>query len=94
MTILRLADRNYNEKKMQGKFGLMAAWGDYPLVVAKALRQQNYEIVGLGIKDHVAAQFPELCDAYREVGIGRLGTAIRFFRRHDVKSATMVGKFS
>ena len=55
MTILRLADRNYNEKKMQGKFGLMAAWGDYPLVVAKALRQQNYEIVGLGIKDHVAA---------------------------------------
>ena len=78
---------------MQRKFGLIAGWGDYPFVVAEALRQQDYHVVGVGIRDHVVPGFAQLCDEYRELGIGRLGAAIRFFRRHDVTAATMVGKF-
>ena len=86
-------NKGLNGQPTQRTFGLMAAWGDYPRVVAEALREQNFQIVGLGIKDHVAPQFARLCDTYREVGIGRLGTAIRYFRRHGVKRATMAGKF-
>ena len=78
---------------MQREFGLMAGWGEYPFIVAEALRRQDYQVVGLGVKDHVSPEFASLCDTYRELGIGRLGAAIRFFRRHGVKSATMVGKF-
>ena len=78
---------------MQRKFGLMAGWGEYPFIVAEALRRQDYQVVGLGVKDHVSPEFASLCDTYRELGIGRLGAAIRFFRRHNVKAATMVGKF-
>jgi len=78
---------------MPKKFGLLAGWGEYPFVVARALRKQGYQIVGLGVKDHVPPEFADLCYAYRELGIGRLGAAIRFFRRHGVNSATMAGKF-
>ena len=67
--------------------------GRVPFIVAEALRRQDYQVVGLGVKDHVNPEFASLCDTYRELGIGRLGAAIRFFRRHNVKSATMVGKF-
>lgn len=72
--------------------GLLAGWGRYPLVVAEALRRRGHSIVGIGIKDHTDAALREHCQAFREVGLGQLGTAIQFFRRHGVQQATMAGK--
>ena len=72
--------------------GLLAGWGEYPIVIAKTLQSQGARVVGLGVKDHVDPYFADLCDAYRSIGIGQLGTAIRFFRKHSVQHATMAGK--
>jgi DUF1009 family protein len=74
------------------KMGLVAGWGRYPLVVAQAMRQQGYEVYGLGIKDHADRALAEYCDVYREVGLAKLGAALRYFRRHGVTRATMAGK--
>jgi DUF1009 family protein len=74
------------------KIGLVAGWGDYPLVVARALREQGHQVISLGIKDHVDSSLESLSDAYRTLGLGRMGTALRFFRRHGVTQATMAGK--
>ena len=76
----------------ESRIGLLAGWGRYPLVVAEALRRQGREIYGLGIKDHVDPQLRDLCTGYREIGLARLGAAIRFLRRHHVRQATMAGK--
>jgi DUF1009 family protein len=72
--------------------GLVAGWGRYPLIVAEALAAQGRPIVGLGVKDHADPHLARLCDSFRWVGMAKLGAAIRFFRRHGVREATMAGK--
>lgn len=74
------------------KIGLLAGWGRYPLVVAESLRAQGFEVYCLGIKDHADPRMPALAADYREIGVGQLGAAIRYFRRRGVRQATMAGK--
>jgi DUF1009 family protein len=73
-------------------FGLLAGWGRYPIVIAQTLRQRGIRVVCVGVKDHADPQLQADCDEYVELGMGKLGAASRFFRRHLVKNATMAGK--
>lgn len=77
---------------MTERIGLVAGWGRYPVVVAEALRRQGFHVVGLGIKDHADPVLRTICHDFREVGLGKLGAAIRYFRRQGVRRATMAGK--
>jgi len=77
---------------MQKKFGLVAGWGQYPIVVAKALQRQDYQVYCLGIRGHADSKLKEICDDYREVGICRAGTQVRYFQRNGIHKATMAGK--
>jgi len=72
--------------------GLVAGWGRYPIVVAQALRCQGHEVFCLGIKGHADPALAELVDDMHWVGLGKLGAAIRYFRRAGVRRATMAGK--
>lgn len=75
------------------RIGLVAGWGRFPIVVAEALKRQSFQVYCLGIRDHAdAATLRDLCDDYHEVGVARLGAAIRYFRRNGVGRATMAGK--
>ena len=56
------------------------------------MKRQGLYVCGLGIKDHAYPELADLCDDYREVGIAKLGAAIRYFRRRGVTRATMAGK--
>ena len=72
--------------------GLLAGWGRYPVVLAEVLRQQQRRLIGMGVQDHADPELRPLCDQYVELGLGRLGAALRYFRRHGVTTATMAGK--
>lgn len=74
------------------KIGLVAGWGRYPIVVAESLRDQGYQVFTLGIKDHADRVLVDCSHDYHEVGLGKLGAAIRYFRRSGVQQATMAGK--
>ena len=74
------------------RIGILAGWGNYPIIVAKALRKQGAQVVGLGVKDHVDPKFIDLCEHYRQIGVAQLGASLRFYRKHDVTRATMAGK--
>ena len=76
----------------QPRFGLIAGWGRYPIVVAQALRRQRYRVYGLGIKGHADPALARLCDHYQEEGLARLGAHLRYFHSHGVRHATMAGK--
>lgn len=70
----------------------MAGWGRYPIVIAQALQARGIPVVCIGVKDHADPQLRNYCDHYVELGMGKLGAASRYFRRHGVKTATMAGK--
>ena len=72
--------------------GLVAGWGRYPIVVAQALRRQGHRVITLGIRNHADPELRQLSDVYHEVGLGKVGAAMRYFRRHEVTTATMAGK--
>lgn len=72
--------------------GLLAGWGDYPLVVAAALRKQGYRVAALGIRRHTDPALADLCDEFAWIGLGSLGRAVRLFRRWGVARAAMAGK--
>ncbi|MBC8872970.1 MAG: UDP-2,3-diacylglucosamine diphosphatase LpxI [Planctomycetes bacterium] len=74
------------------RIGLAAGWGRYPIVVAESLRDQGYQVYCLGIKDHAAPALADCSHDYHEVGLAKLGAAIRYFRRNGVAQATMAGK--
>lgn len=75
------------------RVGLIAGWGRYPIVVAEALRDQGCQVVCLGVEQHADPILREICHAYSDIGIGKLGGAIRYFRQQEVARATMAGKF-
>jgi len=74
------------------RVGLIAGWGRYPLVLAEALARQGYQTYCLGIKDHADPAIKSLCADFRWIGLAQLGHAIRYFRRSNVRQATMAGK--
>jgi DUF1009 family protein len=74
------------------RFGLIAGWGRYPILVAQALQRHGYRVYCLGITGHADRVLAEVCDHYQEEGLARLGAHLRYFRCHGVRHATMAGK--
>jgi DUF1009 family protein len=72
--------------------GLIAAWGRYPLVVARTLKAQGAQVYCLGVKDHANPAIREWCDDFEWIGLAKIGKVIRFWKRHGVTQATMAGK--
>lgn len=72
--------------------GLIAAWGDYPIVVAEALKQQGYRVCCAAVKRHADPRLKDVCDHFQWVGAARIGQVVQLLRRHGVQTATMAGK--
>ena len=82
-----------NSTPVVQRFGLVAGWGRFPILVAEALKRQGIQVYCLGIAGHAHADaLTAVCDDYQTVGISRLGKQIRYFRRNNVTHATMAGK--
>ena len=82
-------------KKRDGskkRCGLIAGWGRYPILLARALKRAGYEVICLGVYDHADPELRQICDVFKWSGIARFGSAARFFRKHGVTQATMAGK--
>jgi DUF1009 family protein len=77
----------------QPRIGLLAAWGRFPLLVAEALRRQNYHVACVGVVDLADPELANICSEFQWLGWGKLGGAVKFFRRSGVTQATMAGKF-
>ncbi len=74
------------------RIGLVAGWGRYPIVVAEALKRQQFAIYCLGIKNHADPSLQSICDDFRWIGVAKLGAQLRYFRRHRIRRAVMAGK--
>ncbi len=74
------------------RIGLIAGWGDLPLAVAAGLKNSGWEVFCLGVRHHVDPAIQEFCADFHIIGLARMGAALRYFRRHRISEATMVGK--
>ncbi len=75
------------------RYGIIAGWGNYPLLIARSLKDRGHRVYCLGVAGHASGEeLRKICDVYREIGLGRFGTAVRFFRKNNVTEATMAGK--
>jgi DUF1009 family protein len=79
--------------KLRTPVGLLAGWGEFPLVLAKALKRQGYQVHCLGLRNCTTERLAEVCDGFRWLGPNKVGGAIRYFRRRGVRIATMAGKY-
>ena len=73
------------------KIGLIAGWGRYPFLVAHALERAGYAVHCVGIAGHADSSLARWCTDFRLLGLARMGSHVRYFRRHDVRQATMAG---
>lgn len=76
----------------QKKIGLIAGWGNFPVRVAESLTAQGFEVTCVAVKGHANPVLKEICQGYREFGMGRMGSQVRYLRNAGVTQATMAGK--
>jgi DUF1009 family protein len=74
------------------KIGLIAGWGNFPIRVAESLVAQGYEVTCVAVKGHADPSLKDICQNYREFGMGKMGSQVRFLRRAGITQATMAGK--
>ncbi len=77
----------------QETVGLIAGWGDYPRLIVEGIHRQGHRAAVLGIKGHALPEMQDVADEFLWIGMGKLGKAIRFLRKHNVSRAAMAGKF-
>lgn len=74
------------------RIGLLAGAGRFPITFARAARKQGMTVVCVGVTGMADDDLADHCDVYRSVSLGKVGRAIRFFRRNGVSRAVMAGK--
>lgn len=74
--------------------GLIAGQGVLPLLVADGMRRAGRRVCCVGLADQYRKDLPARCDAFRQVGLLRLGQWRRTLRRMGVREAVMVGRVS
>ncbi len=74
------------------RIGLIAGWGRYPILIADKLSHLGWRVYCLGIAGHADRSLADVCEDFRTVGLTRMGSQIRYFRRHGVREVTLAGK--
>ncbi len=74
------------------RVGLLAGAGRFPIEFALAAREQGLEVVCVGVMGMAPPELSEICHAYFETPLARVGRAIRLFKRKQVQRVVMAGK--
>jgi DUF1009 family protein len=76
----------------EGAIGLLAGSGRFPILFAEAARRQGLHVACVGIRYEAPDELKSLCATFETVGVSKLGSMIRVFKRQGVKQIVMAGK--
>jgi len=76
------------------RVGIIAGFGEYPVLLAGFLSQKDYEVYCVGVRNQADPRILEYCKDHLWMGFGQFGKAVRFFKKHKVVQATMAGGIS
>jgi len=74
------------------RIGLLAGAGRFPIAFARAAQQQGRSVFCVGVQGMASDELGDICDDFATTPLGRLGKAIRLFKKANVKQAVMAGK--
>lgn len=74
------------------RVGLLAGGGQFPVEFARAASREGHDVVCLGIAGMAPPELASICRSFRPIPLGRIGAAIRHFKRRRVDRAVMAGK--
>ena len=86
-TTINMADCN-NPRRV----GLLAGGGRFPIVFAEAARRQGYSVHCMGVAGMADDELASAVNELRAAPLGRMGRAIRFFKRRGIHRVVMAGK--
>ena len=73
------------------RVGIIAGYGNYPVLLARFLNQKGYEVYCLGVRDQADPKILEYCKDYMWMGFGQFGKAVRYLKKHGITQAAMAG---
>lgn len=76
---------------MSQRIGLIAGSGPFPLIFAEKAREKGYQVVAVGYHDETDSGLAARVDAMETLYLGQIRKLIKFFRRHQVSDAVMIG---
>jgi DUF1009 family protein len=79
------------EPAPQESIGLIAGNGQFPLLFARAARQQGVRVVAVAMQGETEPSIAQEVDTLTWVRVGQLGKMIRAFARAGVRRAAMAG---
>lgn len=72
--------------------GIVAGWGEFPLTVARSLKDRGHTVVVAAITHHASEEIEDVADHVRWLGVCKLGGMQSFFRKYQVNQICLTGK--
>jgi UDP-2,3-diacylglucosamine hydrolase len=73
------------------RIGLIAGSGQFPFLFSKKAKAKGYRVFAVAHLKETDPELGDLVDGIQWLHLGQLGKLIRFFKKHDVKQAVMMG---
>lgn len=84
-----------SDESLHSTIGIIAGNGIYPETFAAAARRAGVEtLVAAAFRDETKPEFADEVDSIEWLRVGQLGKMIKFFQKHGVKHAVMVGQIA
>lgn len=75
----------------QKRIGLIAGSGPFPVLFAKKAAARGYEVCAAGYRNETVPELAAHVAAMETFYIGQVGRLIKFFKKHEVSSAVLIG---
>ena len=79
---------------MADAVGFIAGESQLPMLAVRSAQRQGKKTVVAAVKNLAVPDLADAADVWAEFSLGQLGAVIRFFKKHGVQQAVMVGRVS
>jgi UDP-2,3-diacylglucosamine hydrolase len=76
---------------MTSKIGIVAGGGQFPLLFARAARQEGRQVVVVAHEGESRTDLAAVADKLYWIKLGQLGKIIRYFKKEEVREAVFLG---
>ncbi|MCD6489431.1 MAG: UDP-2,3-diacylglucosamine diphosphatase LpxI, partial [Thermodesulfobacterium sp.] len=74
------------------KIGLISGEGEFPVILARSLKDKNYEIIAVCFSNRQKERLKKFTSEVFKISIGQLGKLIKIFKEREVKNLAFLGK--
>ncbi|PMP69251.1 MAG: DUF1009 domain-containing protein [Thermodesulfobacterium geofontis] len=74
------------------KIGLIAGEGEFPIILARTLKDKNYQIVAICFSNEQKEKLKKFTPEVFKISIGQFGKLIKIFKENSIKNLVFLGK--